>query len=846
MQRQAQGLPVAEAAAESEWLVAGPFDAKGANALEDGLDRDFLAAEGGEAKSAPGRVRAASDKLWREAQKTPRGFGGVDFIAEFGQVEDKVAYAYREVESPADRVLALRLGSDDGAKVWINGELALANHAKRSLTADEDEVFVSVEAGSNRVLVKIGQAGGAWGFKLRLVPKELDEAAAPAKVAIGALTDSLSYPLGSAITGVVMSHPAAHASRAAKVELLDGFGAVIAEVEAKIGGRFAVAPPGGFSGMAYLRVRAFGDEERTPVIVGDAAALAREAVALARNAAASRSGGDGDTLEYLADCIEGKRSAQELGAMNGFAAYAQARAMLSPGAGGAYPAGLWRYAYRSQADGSIQPYSLYLPPGYAKDRRYGLVVSLHGSGGNDYDQASLLAAARPEDMLVLAPYGRGNSSYLGLGERDVLDTLDLVMARYAIDPDRVYLTGSSMGGYGSWRLAKLYPWRFAAVAPFAGWTSLDYLENLASLPLLAVHGDADAVVPLGPDRQAVEFLGSIGGKARLEILPGVGHDAFGAWTAKEGPERLLAWFRGAMREAWPRALGIRASAAKTGRGSWAAILGAQEGSAQAALEARVAGDRSVVVDTENVAAFSLDLRHPLLAKGGRVLVTIDGRSTTADSGKANALFELDGSGRFKSVPPNAMPTVANSGEGFGALVGTRLLIIYGGGKRSTRGANEGLAAALGKMLSAQVVSDEEAMRAGSEGGEGALPKPLRVFVGTTEDNAALKQMAAALPFEWKDGSCTLRDTDVPAGRGIALVCPDPEFQGSLMGILALPLSKGEAVSWAGEIARKLGIVSDEGGVRGPEIAILGTKGDAIWSGYFDWRWEKISGKAAQR
>lgn len=853
--RRGEAVPSARAEASgSSWLIAGPFGFPESTGLEDELDRDYLAVGGGPGEGAAAPLRIGKDKetLWVEAAKTPQGYGGVDFIAELGQVTRAVAYAYREIASSGERRMALKLGSDDGVKIWVNGELVLANHVRRSLTADEDSVAIQLREGRNRILVKVAQATGEWGFKLRLLPIEEDRAAAAAArlTSIGAFPDSLAAAGGKAIGGVLMSRPAYCSKDRAAILLEDESGSVLSSAEAELGGRFSLHPPSGLSGLAFLRVKGGGSLASLPsspqaILLGDAAAIARDTAAAARLAAKRADPSDRPTLEFLALCLEGKLPDAIGGFDKTMAAYLQVKAMAGEAGGkAAYPRGLNRYAYRSALDGSLQPYSAILPRDYDAKKKYGLVVALHGATGNDYDYALGFAQSKSEDMIILSPYGRGDLSYTGAGERDVLDAMDEAMKRFPIDERRVYLTGSSMGGYGTWRLAKLYPWKFAAAAPFAGWTNLDMLENLIDLPLLVVHGDADPTVPDGPDRAAVDFLSSNGGEARLDILPGVGHNAFSAWTAQEGPDRLLAWFRQQARDSWPKATGVRATMARAGKGSWASILGVLERGKTAAVEARIEGERRISVDTENVSAFELDLRHPGLAKGGRVLLLVDGFNLTADSGRPSVRFELGPKGRFRAVDGEAaMAQAPNPGSGLAALAESPLVMIYGTAKRSRAGANEALARSLSKglegLLSVRVLSDSEYGRLPpSESGE------IRVFVGSPEDNRSLSAIAPRLPVAWKDGSYIESGTG-KKGRGLLLVCPDPDSRGRLMGLLSLPMDERGCAAWARGFIGPLysGAVSDPCGFSTPDATLLDERGAAVWTGNFDWRWEKLEGNA---
>lgn len=197
-------------------------------------------------------------------------------------------------------------------------------------------------------------------------------------------------------------------------------------------------------------------------------------------------------------------------------------------------------------------YLVYLPPNY--DRSAGpwpLIVALHGSGSTGHDLALVRSEGLPRyveeqggiPFLVIAPQSPRGWKIVAL---DAL--LDEVLARYRVDTGRVYLTGLSMGGHGTWAWAAARPNRFAAIAPICGWGDPARAGRLREVPVWAFHGAADAVVPPDRSRAMVEALRAAGGDAILTIYPGVGHDA---WTAAYADPRLYAWLRGHRRPASP-------------------------------------------------------------------------------------------------------------------------------------------------------------------------------------------------------------------------------------------------------------------------------------------------------
>jgi len=102
--------------------------------------------------------------------------------------------------------------------------------------------------------------------------------------------------------------------------------------------------------------------------------------------------------------------------------------------------------------------------------------------------------------------------------------IDATVARYAIAHDRITLTGSSMGGYGTWMMGESYPTLFAGIAPVAGGGMSWRAPNLRTTPIYAVHGEEDTLVPKICSQLMVDAVQAAGGEATLLLLSGRGHN----------------------------------------------------------------------------------------------------------------------------------------------------------------------------------------------------------------------------------------------------------------------------------------------------------------------------------
>ncbi len=198
-------------------------------------------------------------------------------------------------------------------------------------------------------------------------------------------------------------------------------------------------------------------------------------------------------------------------------------------------------------------YRLMKPASIEKDQKYPLVIFLHGAGERGIDNKAQLQyfptqMAQPVfrkrfPCYVLAPQCRNDRKWMEVDWTSKVDPtspetpseqlqavmkmIELTLKDEQIDPDRVYLTGLSMGGFGSFDLGSRHPEWFAAVAPICGATDPAKVVALKNVAVWVSHGDADSVVPVERSRSAVKALREAGGTAVYVELPGVQHNS---WT----------------------------------------------------------------------------------------------------------------------------------------------------------------------------------------------------------------------------------------------------------------------------------------------------------------------------
>lgn len=192
-------------------------------------------------------------------------------------------------------------------------------------------------------------------------------------------------------------------------------------------------------------------------------------------------------------------------------------------------------------------YLLHVPADYdAEGKGHPLILFLHGAGerGSDIQKVAVhgipkIAAAQDDfPFIAVSPQCPGGSWWTS--EAEALEALLAeVIATHNVDESRVYLTGLSMGGFGSWALAIRNPDLFAAVAPICGGGDPEKVAAIKDVPVWNFHGAEDSVVDPKQSQAMVDALEAVGGDVKYTLYPGVDHDS---WTATYDNPELYEWF----------------------------------------------------------------------------------------------------------------------------------------------------------------------------------------------------------------------------------------------------------------------------------------------------------------
>lgn len=186
-----------------------------------------------------------------------------------------------------------------------------------------------------------------------------------------------------------------------------------------------------------------------------------------------------------------------------------------------------------------------LPEGYETGESWPLMVFLHGSGerGDDLQKVAVhgppkeIRAGRKIPMIVASPQCPANEVW----DADaVVALVDHLCATHKVDKSRIYLTGLSMGGFGTWETGIAHPEKFAALVPICGGGGIRYLavDRIRNTPVWCFHGGKDPVVDVGQSVKMVDRLKGLGGRVEFTVYPEAGHDS---WTESYANDGLYRW-----------------------------------------------------------------------------------------------------------------------------------------------------------------------------------------------------------------------------------------------------------------------------------------------------------------
>lgn len=447
--------------------------------------------------------------------------------------------------------------------------------------------------------------------------------------------------------------------------------------------------------------------------------------------------------------------------------------------------------FHSDVDDSDQPYALYVPKSLAEvspasGKKYPLVVFLHAEDSNhrlglrmlfgpaprlggegDTEDMRYFPPVRDVDYLAAAPLARGTMGYQGIAERDVYDMLADIEKRFPVDPDRVYLTGVSMGGSGALWLALTRPDVWAAVAPVCPQPLPDAEElagNALDLPVRLFHGEQDPLVPVASTRNWQRRLMEHGVPAEYVEYPGIRHNA---WDLVYRNGAIFDWFTTMRRNRFPEHVHFTTQWYRHDAAYWVRLEGLTPGT-PATIDAAWKG-QDLAIQTQNIDGFTVTLGPAHTAVGN---VTIDGAALRVRYAPALSFVRVDGKWRQGKYTPVAKRPGA---EGpISEAVSGRQIYVYGSGGART---DETLEARKGVAETAAAWSTTRSrlslvlpVKADTAVTAADLDSANLVLFGTAETNSVIARLRDKLPLSLSAAAADYGLLFIaPVGKHYALV-----------------------------------------------------------------------------
>ena len=542
-----------------DWLILGMFPNPRItlDSPDSGFHKNYLGEIGGEAKAEVtlnSRVSYTDDKgvsrtaQVQHAQTAPSGVLHFDKL--YGRVDYQLAYAFCYIESERDQTVTAYFGSNDDAKVWVNGELVHEYPLPRSCKARQDTFTFRLKRGHNRVLVKICERWGDWAFVMEVLTDEFIVSLGERPVArilrdiheldldlVG--IDDPGFPVTAKTFPKVQWSNPYRAQRLLgdfdfQVQWYGPDGKKLLQPQAA-GWYCAVIEGVSPDGLLVRRAQRFygrTDDQQNQLLDDNPSGGAWETRPKLL---------ESHPEELLNQLIkEGPHSAVAVS----YLAHQGTRSPKSTLGPGKHACTFNRYIQRGQSC----LYWITLPRGYGKEvKKWPMIIYLHPSSLQGHDLSMIGTPIPPNadeirndfPFVVLTP--QCPDEYDAWPSDLVVELVDEAVRLYNVDARRVYVTGFSLGGRGTWSVAIDHPKVFAAIAPVAGsYGHPERISKIRDVPVWVFHGDSDRLLPIDPVRDMVQNLKDCGGNVRFTIYEGAGHGITGqAYRTKELYEWLL-------------------------------------------------------------------------------------------------------------------------------------------------------------------------------------------------------------------------------------------------------------------------------------------------------------------
>jgi pimeloyl-ACP methyl ester carboxylesterase len=793
-----------------DWLILGSIPISGVG----DIDKDFLAEYGGEANVQPAQDQAVkiggSEMKW--APVKPKDIVDLRKLFQGGRTEDAVAYAYTTINLKKAGRVYLSLGSDDGVKVWLNGRQVHRVLLQRALALDEDGLVADANAGENHLLLKIQQSKGDWGFAVRMLenPNELN-------IITGDINFSLvpGAPKKNTLTVSSLGNlDQTLLKQTVHMEVYTTGGKTVATKTFSCGEPVVLNhrdwPDGVYEfRYTYKDIRDTKFVKYNSWYKGDVLAAARKIVESAPGrdvrtpeAATHRILAD-MILDRLGKNLQNPDSSRLTSLHSPLMEFAEIKANKQ-----VRPGGFVRLAYIDDVDNAPQFCRSYLPLNYDPAKKWPLVVYLHGYNGDNPEYINWWSADKRHDaacdrhgIIFIEPHGRGNTQYLGIGDRDVLKCIEMAKQKFNVDEDRVYLMGGSMGGFGTWNVATRHPELFAAINPVYGggdyhvfmskeaiakmsnWeefvndktSSTAQLEALVNLPVLVTHGDQDQSVNVNLSRYLVRMLQRWNYDVRYIEVPGKGHTELGLW------DETISWLLQHKRNASPKHVRVRAADLRDASAYWVEVTQKKSPFEFAVVDAEALDGNIIRVDSKNVDELVLTPSKSLVDVGKPVRIVWNGKIIPVNGAQAQKIVLREDDYKPLSLCKN--PDLAGPISDF---QNTPFMIVIG------TTSNDSLMKKIIKQKADVITGDwktaqkyEPRVKNDVDVTDAEMKSYSLFLMGGPEENAVSKRVFEKIPVQMKPGEILIDGRSFNAKDAVLnAICLNPFNHERYVGIVA--------------------------------------------------------------
>ncbi len=847
-----------------DWLVIGGFP----NQDGKGYDTDFLKDHDGEMNIKP--VPGMTNKLngatfeWKNYH-SPYNYINIFDVLKDGDFSNKVIYAFTKVNRESNGKVILSFGHNVSNKLWVNGKPVYESKTDNQASQEDNNIEVDMVKGENSILIKSVHGGYTWGFKFRIIE--------PGKFS---LIDDFKLSPGIVKTGAA-NNLVVKTDRTLNPEIrkfdvnvkaVAAGGKVISEKNAKRGEQITFDTkkwPEGVYDLCFKSHDTHG-EIATAYLYwykGDAVQKAKELISSAPKNPKTPE----DYLHVMLSQMLIVRFNFDPAKVDSsiipnlyspLMEFAELKLDEAGKKGSVRANGFTRLTYIDQVDNTPQFCRAFIPINYNPKQKWPLVIMLHGYNGDNPVYVKWWSIDQRHNSVVdkypviyIEPHGRGNTSYKGIGDQDILKCIELAKQKFNIDEDRIYLKGESMGGGGTWNVGTRHPELFAAIAPvFGGWdyhagmkeneianlsererfnnevnSSLAHADALLTTPVFVSHGDIDKSVDISNSRYLVKTLQRWGYDVRYHEYPGFGHEGI------EYYDQVMPWFLEHKRNADPAKVRVRSADLKYASAHWLKVTQLDNPNSFVAAEAEVLINNTIKLSTENVLEMELNPSAKLIDPKKAVTViwnVNDIRETRVINGK----IILRDKG-YNPLPLHKNPKIAGM---ISDIQTTPFAVIIG------TIAKDSLMAKLINIKAQEFINYwknwqkyEPRVFKDTELTEADMKKYSLILYGSAEDNLISKKLSDKIPLKVSSEEIEISGKKFPAKDAcIKMIYPNP--LNAERYVLVIGATSGSGMFFSDNIPSDDDFVIQDGSI--PNSYLGRTKSKiSIAHGFFDYNWQ---------